>query len=119
MRTASMAVRHQAVALLGVVERNAYLVKRYGLWELAFFIWTVANTLTVVRIPDVNLLGGFPAGDVRNPVQVGDYIELRNSGQVRRITAVAANRVTVATAFPFATVQSPIPSFWSCDILGG
>jgi ABC-2 type transport system permease protein len=50
MRAASLAVRHQAVALLGVVERNAYLVKRYGWWELAFFVWTVANTLTIAFI---------------------------------------------------------------------
>jgi ABC-2 type transport system permease protein len=33
-----------------VVERNTYLVKRYGWWELAFFLWTVANTLTIVFI---------------------------------------------------------------------
>ena len=44
------AARLQAIALAGVVERNAYLVKRYGLWELAFFVWTVANTLTIVFI---------------------------------------------------------------------
>src|ERR687891_1589769 len=44
------AMRLQAIALAGVVERNAYLVKRYGWWELAFFLWTVANTLTVVFI---------------------------------------------------------------------
>src|ERR1700750_2042628 len=44
------AVRGQAIALMGVVERNAYLVKRYGFWELAFFAWTVANTLTIVFI---------------------------------------------------------------------
>src|SRR5262245_3202270 len=50
MRAASVTVRNQAVALLGVVERNAYLVKRYGWWELAFFIWTVANTLTIAFI---------------------------------------------------------------------
>jgi ABC-2 type transport system permease protein len=43
-------MRGQAIALMGVVERNAYLVKRYGWWELAFFVWTVANTLTVVFI---------------------------------------------------------------------
>ena len=46
------AVRLQAIALAGVVERNAYLVKRYGWWELAFFVWTVANTLTIVFIAD-------------------------------------------------------------------
>src|SRR5919107_881879 len=45
-------MRTQALALLGVVERNAYVVKRYGWWEVAFFIWTIANTLTVVFIAD-------------------------------------------------------------------
>jgi ABC-2 type transport system permease protein len=38
------------IGLYGVVERNAYLVKRYGWWEVAFFFWTVANTLTIVFI---------------------------------------------------------------------
>ena len=52
-------MRAQTIALLGVVERNAYLVKRYGWWELAFFAWTVANTLTVVFIADgVKASGG-------------------------------------------------------------
>jgi ABC-2 type transport system permease protein len=50
MRATGEAIRLQGIALLGVVERNAYLVKRYGWWELAFFLWTVANTLTVVFI---------------------------------------------------------------------
>ena len=50
MRTATGALRYQATALMGVVERNSYLVKRYGWWELAFFAWTVANTLTIVFI---------------------------------------------------------------------
>jgi ABC-2 type transport system permease protein len=44
------ALRAQLIGLGGVVERNTYLVKRYGWWELAFFIWTVANTLTIVFI---------------------------------------------------------------------
>ena len=43
-------LRRQLIGLGGVVERNAYLIKRYGWWELAFFIWTVANTLTVAFI---------------------------------------------------------------------
>jgi ABC-2 type transport system permease protein len=43
-------MRGQTIALMGVIERNAYLVKRYGWWELAFFLWTVANTLTIVFI---------------------------------------------------------------------
>lgn len=46
----SRGVRGHMIALGGVVERNSYLIKRYGWWELAFFIWTVANTLTVVFI---------------------------------------------------------------------
>src|SRR5437763_12538410 len=52
-------MRTQALALLGVVERNAYLVKRYGWWELAFFVWTIANALPVVFIADgVKATGG-------------------------------------------------------------
>jgi ABC-2 type transport system permease protein len=52
------ALRLQAIALAGVVERNTYLVKRYGLWEVAFFVWTVANTLTIVFIADGVEAGG-------------------------------------------------------------
>jgi ABC-2 type transport system permease protein len=44
------AMRAQMIGLAGVVERNTYLIKRYGWWELAFFVWTVANTLTIVFI---------------------------------------------------------------------
>jgi ABC-2 type transport system permease protein len=43
-------VRSQLIGLAGVVERNAYLTRRYGWWELAEFLWTVANTLTIVFI---------------------------------------------------------------------
>lgn len=43
-------LRHEAVGLLGVVERNLYLTRRYFLWDVAFFVWTVANTLTIVFI---------------------------------------------------------------------
>src|SRR5918911_794609 len=50
MRAMAATMRNQGIALMGVVERNSYLVKRYGWWELAFFVWTVANTLTVVFI---------------------------------------------------------------------
>jgi ABC-2 type transport system permease protein len=46
----SSGLRRQLIGLGGVLERNAYLVKRYGWWELAFFVWTVANTLTIVFI---------------------------------------------------------------------
>ena len=42
--------RHELIGLSGVVERNWYLVKRYAMWELAFFVWTIANTLSIVFI---------------------------------------------------------------------
>ncbi len=55
----SLSVRHELVGLGGVVERNWYLVKRYAWWELAFFLWTVANTLSIVFIADgVEAAGG-------------------------------------------------------------
>src|SRR5213082_309872 len=50
MRTMSLALRHELVGLSGVIERNIYLVKRYIWWDIAFFLWTVANTLTIVFI---------------------------------------------------------------------
>ena len=46
----SQTVRHELVALVGVVERNLYLTKRYFLWDVAFLLWTIANTLTIVFI---------------------------------------------------------------------
>ena len=52
-------LRAQLIGLGGVVERNAYLIKRYCWWELAFFLWTVANALTVVFIAKgVHATGG-------------------------------------------------------------
>jgi ABC-2 type transport system permease protein len=50
MRGAASTLRAELIGLGGIVERNAYLVKRYAWWELAFFLWTVANALTVVFI---------------------------------------------------------------------
>src|SRR2546421_5448460 len=50
MREAAGALRHEFIGLYGMVERNWYLVKRYAWWELAFFFWTAANTLTIVFI---------------------------------------------------------------------
>ena len=43
-------LRDELVGLYGVVERNLYLTKRYFLWDLAFLLWTIANTLTIVFI---------------------------------------------------------------------
>jgi ABC-2 type transport system permease protein len=50
MRTMTLSLRHELVGLSGVIERNIYLVKRYIWWDIAFFLWTVANTLTIVFI---------------------------------------------------------------------
>ena len=50
MRSGGPTLRAELIGLAGIVERNIYLVKRYAWWELAFFIWTVANTLTIVFI---------------------------------------------------------------------
>jgi ABC-2 type transport system permease protein len=61
MRGAAAVLRHEFISLGGVVERNWYLVKRYVWWELAFFFWTAANTLTIVFIAKGVEAGG---GDV-------------------------------------------------------
>ena len=50
MREPAAALRHEFIGLYGMVERNWYLIKRYLWWELAFFFWTAANTLTIVFI---------------------------------------------------------------------
>ncbi|MDX6513418.1 MAG: type transport system permease protein [Gaiellaceae bacterium] len=46
----SQVLRTELIGLGGVVERNIYLVKRYIWWDLAFLVWTIANTLTIVFI---------------------------------------------------------------------
>jgi ABC-2 type transport system permease protein len=48
--TRERSLRTQLIGLGGVIERNSYLVKRYRWWELAFFVWTVANTLSIALI---------------------------------------------------------------------
>jgi ABC-2 type transport system permease protein len=59
MRAIALSVRHELVGLGGVVERNWYLVKRYVWWDVAFFLWTVANTLTIVFIAEgIEATGG-------------------------------------------------------------
>jgi len=50
MRESHGLLRAEMIGLGGIVERNAYLIKRYVWWEVAFFLWTVANTLTIVFI---------------------------------------------------------------------
>jgi ABC-2 type transport system permease protein len=59
MRAVALSLRHELVGLGGVVERNWYLVKRYIWWDVAFFLWTVANTLTIVFIAEgIEATGG-------------------------------------------------------------
>lgn len=50
MRALTANLRAELIGLGGVVERNVYLTRRYIWWDLAFFLWTVANTLTIVFI---------------------------------------------------------------------
>jgi ABC-2 type transport system permease protein len=53
-------LRDELIGLYGVVERNLYLTKRYFLWDLAFLLWTIANTLTIVFISQgVNLSAAY------------------------------------------------------------
>jgi ABC-2 type transport system permease protein len=48
--TIGSTLRAELVGAGGVVERNIYLTRRYIWWDLAWFVWTVANTLTIVFI---------------------------------------------------------------------
>ncbi len=50
MREASVAVRRELIGFAGIVERNTYLIRRFAWWELAWFLYTIANTLTIVFI---------------------------------------------------------------------
>src|SRR5437588_2951408 len=47
---AAATLRHELIGFSGVVQRNLYLVKRYVWWDVAFMLWTIANTLTIVFI---------------------------------------------------------------------
>ena len=59
MRAMLGAVRAELVGAGGVVERNAYLTKRYIWWDVAWLVWTVANTLTIVFIAEgIDATGG-------------------------------------------------------------
>ncbi len=50
MREMAVSMKHQLIGLGGVVERNVYLTRRYIWWDVAFMVWTIANTLTIVFI---------------------------------------------------------------------
>jgi ABC-2 type transport system permease protein len=56
---AAAVLRYELIGLAGVFERNVYLVRRYIWWDIAFFVWTVANTLTIVFIGEgIEAAGG-------------------------------------------------------------
>jgi ABC-2 type transport system permease protein len=50
IRLDPVAVRRELVGFAGIVERNTYLIRRFMWWEVAWFLYTVANTLTIVFI---------------------------------------------------------------------
>jgi ABC-2 type transport system permease protein len=50
MTAFAASMRRELISLGGIVERNVYLTKRYILWDIAFMVWTIANTLTIVFI---------------------------------------------------------------------
>jgi ABC-2 type transport system permease protein len=50
MRGAATTLRSELMGLSGIVERNTYILRRYIWWELAWFVWTLANTLTIAFI---------------------------------------------------------------------
>ena len=50
MRDEPGALRRELVGFAGIVERNTYLIRRFVWWEVAWFLYTVANTLTIVFI---------------------------------------------------------------------
>jgi ABC-2 type transport system permease protein len=59
MRDEPGAVRRELIGFAGIVERNTYLIRRFVWWELAWFLYTVANTLTIVFIAKGVEAGGY------------------------------------------------------------
>jgi len=76
MRTMAVSLRHELIGLAGVVERNVYLTRRYLVWDLAFFVWTVANTLTIVFIAEgIEATGGeIDVGRVTTQLLIGAVV---------------------------------------------
>jgi ABC-2 type transport system permease protein len=50
IRFDTVALRRELVGFAGIIERNTYLIRRFVGWEVAWFLYTVANTLTIVFI---------------------------------------------------------------------
>jgi ABC-2 type transport system permease protein len=72
--TRKRVLRDELIGLYGVVERNLYLTKRYLLWDLAFLLWTVANTLTIVFIARGVGLGPVARNELETKLLVGGVI---------------------------------------------
>src|SRR5262249_57172532 len=75
-------------------------------------IEVLAANLNQVRLVDVDATGGFNnANDF--PVHAGDYIEIKGTGLLRRITAAPARLsatssvLTVSPPFPAAIARAP------------
>ena len=50
IRLDGASLRRELVGFAGIVERNTYLIRRFVWWEVAWFLYTIANTLTIVFI---------------------------------------------------------------------
>ncbi len=74
MTALAVRARHELIGLLGVVERNWYLVKRYALWELAFFVWTIANTLSIVFISKTEEIDPAKVSELQTKLLIGAVI---------------------------------------------
>jgi len=76
MRALATTLRAELVGAGGVVERNIYLTKRYIWWDLAWFVWTVANTLTIVFIAEgIEATGGqLDVNEVMTSLLIGAVI---------------------------------------------
>ena len=67
-------LRDELIGLYGVVERNLYLTKRYFLWDVAFLLWTIANTLTIVFISQGVNLSAAEQNELATKLLVGGVI---------------------------------------------
>ena len=71
MTAYAIEARRQLVGLFGIVERNVYLTRRYFLWDIAFMVWTIANTLTIVFIARQAALSGNLSSEQENTLAMG------------------------------------------------
>jgi ABC-2 type transport system permease protein len=74
MTAVAATLRSELIGLGGIVERNIYLTKRYFLWDVAFMVWTIANTLTIVFIARAVHLGPVRENILATSLLVGAVI---------------------------------------------